>query len=72
MSNQIQGGFNLKEQLNGDYWDKIDALAIIGWRFSIVFYLIVFVVMVIIVILTIAIHDALRPKYSQETKNKVL
>lgn len=48
MSNKYNGGFSVREQLKGDYWDKIDALAIITWRFSIISYILTFILTLLI------------------------
>lgn len=47
----LKGGFDVKEQLNGNYWDKIDGLAILSWRFSVIYWLISLVVSIIVIII---------------------
>ena len=52
MSNKYNGGFSIKEQLNGDHWDKIDALAIITWRFSIISYILTLILTLLIAMIS--------------------
>lgn len=72
MSNKYNGGFSIKKELEGDYWDKIDALAIITWRFSIIAYVLTFVLTLLIAIISMIMLKKMNYLERYHSKSQII